>query len=33
MANWIHARKTRETEVGVSFDDPNIKEVAKTYMQ
>jgi hypothetical protein len=28
-ANWIRARKPRETEVGVSFDDPNVEEVAK----
>jgi hypothetical protein len=28
-ANWIRARKPRETEAGVSFDDPNVKEVAK----
>jgi hypothetical protein len=27
--NWIRARKPRETEAGVSFDDPNVKEVAK----
>jgi hypothetical protein len=29
MANWIRARKPRETEAGVSFDDPNVEEVAK----
>jgi hypothetical protein len=28
-ANWIHARKPRETEADVSFDDPNVEEVAK----
>jgi hypothetical protein len=28
-ANWIHARKPRQTEAGVSFDDPNVEEVAK----
>jgi hypothetical protein len=28
-ANWIRARKPRETEAGVSFDDPNVEEVAK----
>jgi hypothetical protein len=27
--NWIRARKPRETEVGVSFDDPNVEEAAK----
>ena len=27
--NWIHARKPRETKAGVSFDDPNVEEVAK----
>jgi hypothetical protein len=27
--NWIHARKHRETKAGVSFDDPNVEEVAK----
>jgi hypothetical protein len=27
--NWIHARKPRETEAGVSLDDPNVEEVAK----
>jgi hypothetical protein len=29
MANWIHARKPRETEADVSFDDPNFKEAEK----
>jgi hypothetical protein len=29
MANWIRARKPRETEAGVSFDDPNVEEAAK----
>jgi hypothetical protein len=29
MANWIRARKPRETKAGVSFDDPNVEEVAK----
>ena len=33
MANWIRARKLRETEDGVSFDDPNIEEAAKPYIQ
>jgi hypothetical protein len=28
-ANWICARKPRETEAGVSFDDPNVEEAAK----
>jgi hypothetical protein len=28
-ANWICARKPRQTESGASFDDPNVKEVAK----
>jgi hypothetical protein len=28
-ANWIRARKPRETEAGVSFDDPNVEEVVK----
>jgi hypothetical protein len=28
-ANWIRARKPRETEDGVSFDDTNVEEVAK----
>jgi hypothetical protein len=28
-ANWICARKPWETEEGVSFDDPNVKEAAK----
>jgi hypothetical protein len=27
--NWICARKPRETEAGVSFDDPNVEEVVK----
>jgi hypothetical protein len=27
--NWIRARKPRETEAGVSFDDPNIEEATK----
>jgi hypothetical protein len=27
-ANWIRARKPRETESGVSFDDPTIEEAA-----
>jgi hypothetical protein len=31
--NWICARKPRETEGGVSFDDPIVEEVGKTYMQ
>jgi hypothetical protein len=29
-ANWIHARKPRETETGVSFDDPMLDEAAKS---
>jgi hypothetical protein len=29
MANWIHARKPRQTEAGVPFDDPNVEEVVK----
>jgi hypothetical protein len=29
MANWIRARKPRETEADVSFDDPNVKEAEK----
>jgi hypothetical protein len=29
MANWIHARKPRETEADVSFDDPNFKDAEK----
>jgi hypothetical protein len=28
-ANWICARKPRETESGLSFDDPTVKETAK----
>jgi hypothetical protein len=28
-ANWIHARKPRETKAGVSFDDPNVEEATK----
>ena len=28
-ANWIRARKPRETESGVSFDDPTVEEAAK----
>jgi hypothetical protein len=32
-ANWIRVRKPRKTEAGVSFDDPNVEEVAKKYMQ
>jgi hypothetical protein len=28
-ANWIRARKPRETEAGVSFDDPNVEESTK----
>jgi hypothetical protein len=28
-ANWIHARKPRETKGCVSFDDPTIEEAAK----
>jgi hypothetical protein len=28
-ANWIYARKPRETKAGVSFDDPNVDEAAK----
>jgi hypothetical protein len=27
--NWIRARNPRETEAGLSFDDPNVKEVVK----
>jgi hypothetical protein len=29
IANWIRARKPRQTESGVSFDDPNVEEVVK----
>jgi hypothetical protein len=29
IANWIRARKPRQTKYGVSFDDPNVAEVAK----
>jgi hypothetical protein len=29
-ANWICARKPRETEDGVSFDDPTVEEAAKS---
>ena len=32
-ANWLRARKPRETESAVSFDDPTVEEAAKTYMQ
>ena len=28
-ANWLRARKPRETETGVSFDDPIVEEAAK----
>jgi hypothetical protein len=28
-ANWIRARKTRETETSVSFNDPMLDEAAK----
>jgi hypothetical protein len=28
-ANWIRARKPRETESGVSFDEPTVEEAAK----
>jgi hypothetical protein len=28
-ANWIRARKPRETESGVSFDDPTVEKAAK----
>jgi hypothetical protein len=28
-ANWIGARKSRETETGVSFDDPMLDKAAK----
>jgi hypothetical protein len=31
-ANWILVRKPREIEAGVSFDDPNVKEVAKKHI-
>jgi hypothetical protein len=31
-ANWIGARKPMETEAGVSFDDPNVEEMEKTYI-
>jgi hypothetical protein len=27
--NWIYARKPRETDAGVSFDDPTIEEATK----
>jgi hypothetical protein len=27
--NWICARKPRETEASVSFDDPTVEEAAK----
>jgi hypothetical protein len=30
-ANWICARKPRETEAGVSFDDLIIEEATKKY--
>ena len=29
MTNGIRARKPRETKASVSFDDPNVEEVAK----
>jgi hypothetical protein len=29
MTNGIRARKPRETEASVSFDDPNVEEAAK----
>jgi hypothetical protein len=29
-ANWIRARKLRETETGVSFDDPMLDDAAKS---
>jgi hypothetical protein len=28
--NWIRARKPRETETDVSFDDPMLDEAAKS---
>ena len=28
--NWIHARKPKETETGVSFEDPMLDEAMKS---
>jgi hypothetical protein len=32
-ANWIRARKPKETETSLSFDDPLLEEVAKSFFE